>query len=169
MKPTGLTNYLPLLLALILYSCSHLENARINKIEHFYVSAENSEEFFSFLTEQCELPIVWEYQNWGDFSSGGVTLGNVVLELIDSKSSQAPNRYGIALEPSHSMKHMQAALEVKEVDFGEVSKASAWSTASLLNALPDDINLFICDYFDRKTVLNNLTEQPTRQEFLKFQ
>ena len=138
---------------LFLLSCSNKENVRIKKVEHFYISSNNALNIFQILTEQFGLPVVWDYQNWGSFSSGGITLGNVVLELIESESAQTLTYYGIALEPSQSLKRTIPFLDSVNISHGRISKAAEWSTMSLTNLLPDDINLFLCDYHDRDFIL----------------
>lgn len=134
---------------LFLSCCAKRENVTIKKVEHFYISSNNALNIFQILTEQFGLPVVWDYQNWGNFSSGGVTLGNVVLELIESESAQSLTYYGIALEPSQSLKRTKLYLDSVNISHGRISKAAAWSTMSLTNLLPDNINLFLCDYHDR--------------------
>ena len=134
---------------LFLSTCSKPENASIKKVEHFYISSNNALNIFQILTEQFDLPIVWDYQNWGSFSSGGVTLGNVVIELIERQTPESLTYYGIALEPDQSLKRTIPFLDAANISHGKISKAAKWSTMSLTNLLPDDINLFLCDYHDR--------------------
>ena len=137
---------------LFLSSCSNRESVSIKKVEHFYISSNNALNIFQILTEQFGLPIVWDYQNWGSFSSGGITLGNVVIELIEGQPAQILTYYGIALEPSQSLKRTISFLDSVNISHGRISKASKWSTMSLANLLPDDINLFLCDYHDREFI-----------------
>lgn len=141
--------FIVLCTVLFLSSCSNRENASIKKVEHFYISSNNALNIFQMLTEQFGLPIVWDYQNWGSFSSGGITLGNVVIELIESKAAPTLTYYGIALEPDQSLKRTIPFLDAANISHGRISKAAKWSTMSLTNLLPDDINLFLCDYHDR--------------------
>lgn len=57
--------------------------------------------------EQLELPQVWAYQSWGEFASGGVSLGNVAFELVwrqvpagEMLSTAFAGIAGIAFEPA---------------------------------------------------------------------
>lgn len=162
---------------LFLSTCSKPENASIKKVEHFYISSNNALNIFQILTEQFDLPIVWDYQNWGSFSSGGVTLGNVVIELIERQTPQSLTYYGIALEPDQSLKRTIPFLDAANISHGRISKAAKWSTMPLTNLLPDDINLFLCDYhdrdfiaLDRKKAIDQLVENqggPLGIQFLK--
>jgi len=140
---------------LFLLSCANRENVRIKKVEHFFISSNNAINIFHILTEQFGLPVVWDYQNWGSFSSGGITLGNVVFELIESEPEQTLTYYGIALEPSQSLKRTISFLDSVNISHGRISKASEWSTMSLNNLLPDNINLFLCDYHNREVIEQN--------------
>ncbi len=132
-----------------LLTCSKRENVRIKKVEHFYISSNNALNIFQIFTKQFGLPVVWDYQNWGSFSSGGITLGNVVFEFIESQPEHTRTYYGIALEPNQSLKRAIPFLDSVNITHGRISKASEWSTMSLINVLPDNINLFLCDYHDR--------------------
>jgi hypothetical protein len=135
-----------------LLSCSTREQVSIKKVEHFYISSNNAMNIFQILTEQFGLPVVWDYQDWGGFSSGGITLGNVVLELIEGQASQSQTHYGIALEPSQSLKRTISFLDSAHISHGRISRAADWSTMSLKNLLPDNIDLFLCDYHDREFI-----------------
>ncbi|MEZ4775382.1 MAG: hypothetical protein R3D00_19515 [Bacteroidia bacterium] len=139
-------------IALIFTSCSNRSKVEIKKIEHFYVSSTKAKELFQIFTVQLGLPIVWDYQDWGGFSSGGITLGNVVLELVESKSDPIPANYGMALEPSQSLKKIVYPLDSAKIAHGRISRAADWSTMSLNNLLPDNVNVFVCDYHDRDLV-----------------
>ncbi len=141
-------------IALSISSCSDRESLRINRVEHFYVSSSNALSVFQILTDQFGLPVVWDYQRWGSFSSGGITLGNVVIELIENQPEQI-TYYGIALEPNQSLKSARHFLDSANISHGRIGKASQWSTMSLTNLLPEDINLFLCDYHDREHVALN--------------
>ncbi|GAB5552562.1 MAG: hypothetical protein Sapg2KO_21530 [Saprospiraceae bacterium] len=137
---------------LFLSSCAKRERVSIKKVEHVYISSNNALNTFQILTEQFGLPVVWDYQNFGSFSSGGVTLGNVVLELIGRESIQNLTYYGIALEPNQSLKRTKSYLDSVNISHGRISRAAEWSTMSLTNLLPDNINLFLCDYHDREFI-----------------
>ena len=136
----------------LLFSCSNKEAVSIKKVEHFYISANNASSIFQLLSEQFALPVVWDYQDWGGFSSGGITLGNVVLELIGTAPAQNQTYYGIALEPNQSLRRTRPYLDSVNISYGSIGKAAQWNTMSLTNLLPEDINLFLCDYHDREFI-----------------
>lgn len=140
-------------MALPLSFCStNKGKVEIKKVEHFYIASNKAKVIFQIFSDQFGLPVVWDYQSWGSFSSGGITLGNVVLECIGSQPDQAETYYGVALEPNLPLKRTVSVLDSVEIAHGRISKAADWSTLSLNNLLPDYINLFLCDYHDRQLV-----------------
>lgn len=138
-------------------------HSQISKIEHFYTSSPHAEELYTLFTAKFNLPVVWDYQTWGSFSSGGVSLGNVVFEFVkfDSDSNSVFN--GIALEPVQSAIDILPILKSADISHGQVNPyyytskdgtKRGWSTMRLNQLLPDSFSLFICDYKNRETVEN---------------
>ncbi|MCI4669166.1 MAG: hypothetical protein MRZ79_13605 [Bacteroidia bacterium] len=139
---------------LLLSACSKEENISINKIEHFYLSTHDAEYIYQILSQQLELPIVWEFQNWGSFASGGISLGNVVIEIIESDSTHR-KPYGIALESSHSIEESLPLFDSVNLSTGNISKTDKWNLMSLNGLLPEGIDLFLCDYHNRELITLN--------------
>ena len=142
---------------LILSSLS--SKAQINKIDHFFISSPHSKELYTLFTTEFDLPIVWPYATWGSFSSGGVTLGNVVFEFVNDTPDQIRVYHGIALEPNQSATEVEPILDSANILHGRTNKYSlliedgkkdqGWTTMNLKQMLPTSVNLFICDYHDR--------------------
>lgn len=135
-----------ILFPLLAVSCAEPKKARISEIEHIYVRSAQAQQQFIFFTEQLGLPIVWNYENWGNFTSGGVSLGNLVLEIIDANHSEKQLPYGIALKPEPNLKSVIRHLDKVEIQHGEVYPAEQWNLITLNQVLPNHIDLFICDY-----------------------
>lgn len=139
--------------------------AQVNKIEHFFASSPKAEKLFQFFSQDLELPVVWKYRSWGDFASGGVTLGNVAFELVIYEGVDTTSFNGIALEPLHSMEDFQKELDKigiahDTIDNSNVFKDSTgtlqgWSLLTPKDVLPYEANLFVCDYKNRKRILEN--------------
>jgi len=139
--------------------------AQVNKIEHFFASSPKAEKLFEFFSKELELPVVWKYQSWGDFASGGVTLGNVAFELVTFKGADTTSFNGIALEPRHHMEEFEKELDKlgiahDTIDNSNVSKDSTgaltgWSLSTPKDLLPYEANLFVCDYKKRQRVADN--------------
>lgn len=111
------------------------------------------------------MPVVWPYKSWGDFASGGVTLGNVVFELVTFKGADTTSFNGIALEPFQSMEEFEKELDQigiahDNIDNSNVSKDSTgalngWSLFTPKDLLPNEANLFVCDYKNRQRISDN--------------
>jgi hypothetical protein len=147
---------------LILFILSSLSGkAQINKIDHFLISSPQSKELYTLFTTEFNLPVIWEYQTFGLFSSGGVTLGNVTFEFVQDGPDQITVYHGIALEPKQTAAEVVPILDSVDISHGPIrryplqvedGKDVGWTTISLINMLPSFVNLFICDYHDRSFV-----------------
>jgi hypothetical protein len=138
-------------------------DAQITKIEHFFASSPQAEKLFHFFSKDLGLPVVWNFQTWTDFSSGGVTLGNVAFELVNYKGVNKTWFDGIALEPRQPVEEF-----IKDIDRNRIVHDTiqhntwindkgvfvGWSNLGLMNVLPVESNLFICDYKAREAVLS---------------
>lgn len=154
--------------AAVILSCllqATISHAQVNKIEHFFASSPRADKLFGFFSKELELPVLWNYQTWGDFSSGGVTLGNVAFEFVNYKGADTTAFNGIALEPGRTMEEFEKELDKlgiahDTIDNSNVSKDSigvlrGWSLLTLKDVLPYDANLFVCDYKNRQRVAEN--------------
>ena len=136
--------------------------AQISNIDHFLISTPHSKDLYTLFTAKFNLPVVWDYQTFGLFSSGGVTLGNVVFEFVQDKPDQITAYHGIALEPNLTAAEILSILDSADISHGSLNTYSlftedgkkdiGWTTISLNNMLPNLVNLFLCDYHDREFV-----------------
>ena len=83
---------------------SEIRQPLVSKIEHFYATAPDAERLFTFFRDTLGLSEVWGFQVWGDFASGGVSLGNVAFEFARNSQPNSAgllwNRSVIRTEPS---------------------------------------------------------------------
>ena len=72
-------------------------------VDHFFAYSSEPEMLFKFFRDTLGLPQVWNFQNFGDFASGGVWMGNVEFEIVTWKpppGEKLPTEFkGIAFEP----------------------------------------------------------------------
>jgi hypothetical protein len=152
-------------LLLIVFSASSIfAQAQITRIEHFFASSPPAEKLFHFFSKDLRLPVVWNYQTWGDFSSGGVTLGNVAFELVNYKGVSKTWFDGIALEPRQPVEEFIKELDKKGIAHDTIQPNTwtndkgvlvvGWSNLGVKNILPNESNIFICDYKARDLVLS---------------
>ena len=153
-----------------------ISKAQINKIDHFHISSPQSKDLFTLFTTEFNLPVVWDYQTYGSFSSGGVTLGNVVFEFHQEEPDQITVYHGIALEPNQTATEIVHILDSTDISHGAINryplltedgkKDIGWTTIYLKNMLPNLVNLFLCDYHDREFV-KSLTD-PAKNNLRKI-
>lgn len=150
---------------LLSFLLSTFVHAQVSKIEHFFVSSPQAEKLFQIFSNELQLPVLWKYQSWGDFASGGVTLGNVAFEFVNYKGADSTSFNGIALEPVDSMEELEKEFDKlgiahDTIDNSNVSKDSTgkitgWSLFTPKDVLPFEANLFVCDYKERQRVADN--------------
>ena len=68
-----------LLLALILTTVLPLSvvaqrKPLLTKVEHFYLVSDESERLFQLFKDEFKLSVVWPFNSYGDFASGGLSL-----------------------------------------------------------------------------------------------
>lgn len=143
----------------IIMSISSSATGQITKIEHFYVSSPNANQLYTFFKDSFGLPKVWDFRSYSEFESGGLSLGNVVLEFVKFKDSTKTAFIGIALEPKQSAQQIVPVLDKAEIKhdtvqsfvFNNNNKDTSFSLLRLTGILPE-VNLFICDYKRRQGV-----------------
>ena len=138
-----------------------LAEAQITKVEHFFISSPQAEKYYKLSNEQLGLPVVWNYQVWTGFASGGVTLGNVAFEFVYYDRVKDTRFDGIALEPKQSVQEFVKDLKRLSISHDSISVNSTinqngnlvgWDNLGLIGVLPNEANLFICDYKQRDRV-----------------
>lgn len=141
--------------------CVLLAEAQITKVEHFFISSPQAEKYFKLFNEQLGLPVVWNYQVWTGFASGGVTLGNVAFEFVYYDGVKDTRFDGIALEPKQSVQEFVKDLKRLNIPHDSISVNSTinqngnlvgWDNLGLIGVLPSEANLFICDYKQRDRI-----------------
>jgi len=133
----------------------------ISKVEHFYAVSPEPEKLFQFLQEDLQLPAVWPFQDYGGFASGGLSLGNVVFEVVrfeNMASDSIATFSGIAFEPYGDAQSAatwlkeQGILHSEPQRFPESGDPIIWENVELPAFIPDNATVFICDYKEREQV-----------------
>ena len=133
------------------------------RVEHLVVSSARASGLFEVFTRELQLPAVWPYSDYGSFQSGGVSLGNTVLEF--SQGNEASARFsGLALEPVLNAENLTEALPERGIGSTGPQPFSVnvdgktlvlWTNVSLPGFEPRNATIFFCDYKDRKAVRKN--------------
>ena len=135
------------------------------RVDHFFATSPQAEAQFNFFRDTLGLAVSWPYKDYGGFASGGLSLGNTVLEFVTwavAKGDTLPTEWkSLAFEP---VGDTEAALEelrkrrighsVPDVNYyrdANGKEVVGWINTELTGLTPPDV-AFICDYADRKAI-----------------
>ncbi|MBL8800495.1 MAG: hypothetical protein JNN27_00745 [Planctomycetes bacterium] len=134
--------------------------ALVRQVDHVLLEATQAQELFALASETLELPIAWPFTDYGGFASGGVSLGNVNLEVLSAAPrGEAPSARlrGLALEPQ-ALEPTLATLNERGVRCGRPSpyraenasgaRVTLWTTVALPSVSSDALEVFLCEYAD---------------------
>jgi catechol 2,3-dioxygenase-like lactoylglutathione lyase family enzyme len=136
------------------------------RIEHFFIVSDQAQSLFTFFKDTFQLPEVWSFKTYGYFSSGGLTLGNAVMEFASfPKKENRPVKTefrGIAFEPTADAEATEAELTKRSIPHTGARTSESqvpgrqvhigWSNVGLADLPPTNAIVFFCDYKDRKGV-----------------
>jgi hypothetical protein len=147
--------------ALIIYlACASIADAQVIKVDHFYAYSTNAPELFEMFKNKFKLPLIYDYQEFGNVSGGGLWLGNVTLGFVNYRGLGPEKALfkGLALEP---VQHTDTITQILD-DLGVVYNPpipvrftvdgvdkTYWTNIVLKDLTSGDIRVFICDYTDR--------------------
>jgi hypothetical protein len=140
-------------------ACQSSKSNIIRRVDHILIASNDAEELFSLLSNTFQFPVVWPVSDYGFFTSGGVAVGNVNLEVFRepvSSDSVVRSRFaGFALEPE-PLQNSLLELEAREITHGPVTPFTSsssdgstkilWTTVMLPNVSNDAIMVFLCEY-----------------------
>ncbi len=140
--------------------CISFTNAQIVRVEHFDAHTTHAPELFELFKTKFKLPLIYGYQDHGNFSRGSLWFGNATIEFISDREL-APDKAlfkCIALEP---IQHTDTILRMLD-DYGVLYNPPVVTKITVDNAgrnyrtnialkelSSDDVHVFICDYTDR--------------------
>lgn len=148
-------------------------NELINRIDHIVFMVEKPVELFTFLSEELKLPLAWNYENYGEFSCGGVCAGNVNLESYFNSNDSVfttSNITGIAFEPAVVTDILINKFDKLGIDYTgpfpfPESGPAMWTNTILTGVLPGS-QIFVCEYhypkeeyLERRKYLNSQLEE----------
>jgi hypothetical protein len=136
------------------------------RIEHFFIVSDQAQSLFTFFKDTFQLPEVWSFKTYGYFSSGGLTLGNAVMEFASfPKKENRPVKTefrGIAFEPTADAEATEAELTKRSIPHTGARTSESqvpgrqvhigWSNVGLADLPPTNAIVFFCDYKDRKAL-----------------
>lgn len=142
---------------------SRKESPPVKQIDHILIRVNDPRRLFSFLADTLQLPVVWPVATYQGFTSGGVGVGNVNVEVIrlddtkDSPPAETADAHviGFAFEPypladslrelaSRRIKYDKPSPYVSTQADG--SKKTLWTTVDLPQFSSGDAGIFLCEY-----------------------
>jgi len=135
------------------------------RVDHFFATSPQAEAHFNFFRDTLGLAVAWPYKSYGNFASGGLSLGNTVLEFVTwavGKGETLPTEWkSLAFEPVGDTEAAVAELEHRRINHSapEVNRYKdstgaevvGWTNTDLIGLSPSSV-VFICDYADRKGI-----------------
>ncbi len=142
------------------------ERPLATRVEHFFLVSYHAQSLFNYFKDTFQLPEVWPFFERGTFASGGLSLGNAVLEFVSfPKESNRPQKTelrGIAFEPTADAAETVAELARRNIAHTGIKVYKfeipgrqvlvEWSSINLSDFPPTNANIFFCDYKDRQGV-----------------
>ena len=134
----------------------------IEQVDHLMVQVPEPEQLYQLFSADLGLPIAWPMVDYGPFKSGGVSFGNVNLEVL--KSSQEMRSQGlipdgngiigIAFQPSEPLESTVNVLDAGKVPRGPIlpfsvvqngTSMTLWKNLELSDMMPGSL-IFYCEY-----------------------
>lgn len=136
-----------------------LMRSLVDGIDHVYVPMVDARAAFAVLTDELELPAMWPFTSFGEFSSGGVSVGSIKLEIIEANAiapwctpHDPPQIQGIAFRPASPIDDAYLA----EVDARSIARtapeqypdeaAPRWTNVYFSDLVSETSGAFVCDY-----------------------
>jgi hypothetical protein len=136
--------------------------AIVAKVDHVIVPLDAPEPAFRFLTETLGLPVAWPFTHYGAFASGGVVLGGINLEVLQTSeaypffTAARPARVqGIVFEPMPIDAAFLAELDRRGIPHsppmpfrgsGHGTSGLLWTNVYFPDFLDDRAIAFVCEY-----------------------
>ncbi|MEI7432784.1 MAG: PKD domain-containing protein [Methanomicrobiales archaeon] len=149
--------------------------ATIKQVDHLMVQVPEPELVFNLFSGDLGLPVAWPMENYGEFSSGGVTFGNVNMELLNSSEEMRQQGLipdgngivGVAFQPSGPIGSTVKTLDAYQVPHGPIipfnvtengTTSTLWNNLELSRMMPGSM-IFYCEYTFNQTGFRQRMEQ----------
>ena len=137
----------------------------ILRVDHFYAVSPRAQELYEFLRRDLRLPEVWRFSDYGIFTSGALSLGNAVIEVVHLEGpggggSEGAFFEGIALDPVGTAESTMAWMDERSLGHAALgptremidgSRRFRWVSFGV-DVPPNDAEVFVCDYKSRDSV-----------------
>ena len=120
------------------------------------------ERVYQIFSDDLGLPVAWPMMDYGPFKSGGVSFGNVNMEILNSSEEMRSQGLipdgngivGIAFQPSEHLESTVKVLDAGKVPHGPVlpfntvqngTPMTLWNNLELTGMMPGSL-IFYCEY-----------------------
>lgn len=144
----------------------------VQGIDHIQIEPADPGAMMAALQREFAWPALWPYADYGRFSSGGLVLGNVVLEVgrLGRAAGSPSGLTGLALKPAMPSAPLAAELDRRGIGHGAPAPFSAspgapasWTTTRVDGFAPPRV--FFCEYhIDTATGLAEARAALARQD-----
>jgi hypothetical protein len=139
----------------------------VRQIDHIMVQVPNPGPVYRVFTDDLGLPVAWPMTDYGSFLTGGVSFGNVNLEILNSSPQMkeqgvVPERNGIvgvAFQPILGLEQTARILDDDHISHSEIIPFTAeisgtnitlWNSLVLEDVMPGTL-VFYCEYAFNQT------------------
>jgi hypothetical protein len=129
----------------------------------FFLVSDQAQSLFTYFKDTFQLPQVWPFRQSSTFASGGLWVGNAVLEFASfpKEGGQPRKTGGIAFEPTADADATAAELTKRSIPHHTEVRSSKsqiagkqiareWSLIWLTDLPPTAADVFFVDYKDRQ-------------------
>lgn len=126
----------------------------VRAVDHVVVRTSTLPTLWALFTEVLGLPVAWPVATYPGFTTGGIHLGNLNLELLDLGDEAATDLYGLVLEPD-SLPGVMAELRRRGAEPSEPRDQCGeqegrpvrlWTNVDLQAFCGSSQLVYLCDY-----------------------
>ncbi|TQV92603.1 hypothetical protein V2A60_009076 [Cordyceps javanica] len=129
----------------------------LHTIDHIYLRTRDADVIYNELVNNAGLPIAWPFRSVNEhLASGAVSLGNLILELVQTNNTCASMpyvpEYGVALTPRSTLAESREGAATRGIEMGaddsfyDPSGNLLWTRALVPQLSGAGLDTFFCDY-----------------------
>ena len=134
--------------------------ATIKQVDHLMVQLPDPERVYNLFSGELGLPVAWPMVNYGPFSTGGVSFGNVNMELLNGSDEMKQQGLipkdngivGVAFQPLEPLGLTEKTLDAHQIPHSDIipfnvtengTPSTLWSNLTLSEIMPGSM-IFYC-------------------------
>lgn len=149
------------------FSIAAIMSAIVNSLDHIFLGVNNAAAVFNQLSNGLGLPVAWPYRSvTPGFTSGAVSLGNLVLEVVDTSIYNITEvQYGVALLPYVTITESRPEAAARGIQVGPDNESFSsdnqlvFTNAPLPQLSSPILQTFFCQYVDDQAPLRRASQE----------